>query len=104
MQTNVTLEEALQRASRPLQKKIMHSVELLRKAEKIALSYDKTDGFYLAFSGGKDSQALLHIAQIGGGEIQTSHEPHERGPTRSYSFREAKLPRSGIDKAKGFYL
>lgn len=44
----------------------MHSVELLQKAERIALLYDNTDGYYLAFSGGKDSQALYHVAKMAG--------------------------------------
>lgn len=39
MKTNVTLEQALSRASKRLQEKIMYSVELLRKAEKLALAY-----------------------------------------------------------------
>lgn len=36
----------------------------MRKAEALALRFDPDDGFYLAFSGGKDSQALLHLAQM----------------------------------------
>lgn len=47
-------------------KKLQHSIELLRKAEKLALKYDANDGFFLAFSGGKDSQALYHVAKLGG--------------------------------------
>ena len=39
MKTNVTLEQALSRASKRLREKIMYSVELLRKAEKLALAY-----------------------------------------------------------------
>jgi len=46
-------------------KKLLHSIELLRKAEKLALKYDANDGFFLAFSGGKDSQALYHVAKLG---------------------------------------
>lgn len=42
-----------------LRKKIDYSIALLRKAEALALRFDPDDGFYLAFSGGKDSQALL---------------------------------------------
>ena len=45
---------------------MLHSVELLQKAEKIALNYDAENGYYLAFSGGKDSQALFHMAQLAG--------------------------------------
>lgn len=59
-------EEVLDRCKQSFKAKLMHSVELLRKAERIALLYDNTDGFYLAFSGGKDSQALYHVAQLAG--------------------------------------
>ena len=45
---------------------MLHSVELLQKAEKIALNYDAENGYYLAFSGGKDSQALFHMTQLAG--------------------------------------
>lgn len=65
MNANIKLEEALQRASTGLRRKMLYSIELLRKAEKIAMNYDKDDGFFLAFSGGKDSQALYHIAELG---------------------------------------
>lgn len=47
-------------------KRLQHSIELLKKAEKLALIYDNDDGFYLAFSGGKDSQALYHVAVMAG--------------------------------------
>lgn len=49
-----------------LQSKIDYSIALLRKCEQMALAYDPEDGFYLAFSGGKDSQALYHIAKMAG--------------------------------------
>ncbi len=35
MNINITLSEALERASEGLRKKMLHSVELLQKAEKI---------------------------------------------------------------------
>lgn len=47
-----------------LKKKIEYSIELLRKSEKMTIRLDPENGFYLAFSGGKDSQALYHIAQM----------------------------------------
>ena len=49
-----------------LQKKVQYSVNLLRKAEKLAKAYDPDNGYYLAFSGGKDSQALYHVARLAG--------------------------------------
>ena len=49
-----------------LKKKIEYSIDLLRKSEKMAIRLDHENGFYLAFSGGKDSQALYHIALMAG--------------------------------------
>lgn len=47
-------------------KRLQDSIQLLQKAERLALKYDADDGFFLAFSGGKDSQALYHVAQMAG--------------------------------------
>lgn len=49
-----------------LQSKIEYSIALLRKCEQMALDYDLDNGFYLAFSGGKDSQVLYHLAVMAG--------------------------------------
>lgn len=46
--------------------RLQYSIRLLRKAQKLALTYDSDDGFFLAFSGGKDSQALYHVAKLAG--------------------------------------
>lgn len=64
MRTNITLEQALQKASRRLRDKMIYSVSLLQKAENLALAYGGNSGYYLAFSAGKDSQALYHIAEL----------------------------------------
>lgn len=83
MRTNITLEQALEKASKPLQEKILYSVNLLRKAEHIAKYYGGgKNGYYLAFSAGKDSQALYHIAELAGVSfdahmILTSVDPPE---------------------------
>ena len=43
--------------------RLQHSIDLLKKSESLALRYfDK--GYYLAFSGGKDSQALYYVASM----------------------------------------
>lgn len=62
----ISLADAIQRASKPLQRKMQKSIELLQKAESLALRYDNDGGYFLAFSGGKDSQALYHIAKLAG--------------------------------------
>ncbi len=66
MKANITLEQAKERAPKWLWRKMEHTIELLQKAERLALTYDKEDGFYLAFSAGKDSQALYHMAELAG--------------------------------------
>lgn len=61
---NITLEDAIRNASHGLKSKIIYSVELLRKAESMALKLDPNNGYWMGVSGGKDSQALYHIAKM----------------------------------------
>lgn len=103
MNIKITLAEALNHASARLRKKMLHSVELLQKAEKIALNYDAEQGYFLAFSGGKDSQALYHIAQLAGVRFQghmnlTSVDPPEviRFVKKNYPEVELKKPGKSI--------
>lgn len=103
MELNITLSEALERASEGLRTKMLHSVELLQKAEKIALNYDAENGYYLAFSGGKDSQALFHMAQLAGVKFRghmnlTSVDPPEviRFVKKNYSEVELLKPGKSI--------
>lgn len=94
-------------------RRLEYSIDLLRKAEKLALRYDADNGYYLAFSGGKDSQALYHVAQMAGVRFQahmnlTSVDPPEviRFVKRQYPdvirhkpkdsiYHLALLPRNG---------
>ena len=66
MELKEDLRTYLDRAKPRLREKIEHSIDLIRKGEALALKYDKENGYFLAFSGGKDSQCLLHLAQMGG--------------------------------------
>lgn len=100
MKLNITLAEALERASEGLRKKMLHSVELLQKAEQIALNYDVENGYYLAFSGGKDSQALYHITQLAGVKIRshmnlTSVDPPEVIRFVKKNYPEVELIKPG---------
>lgn len=91
-----------------LQDKINYSIALLRKCEQMALDYDSDDGFYLAFSGGKDSQVLYHIAKMAGVKFKahmnlTSIDPPEviRFVKRNYPDVELIKPTMSIyDMAK----
>lgn len=99
MKIDVSLEEALTRASSRLRPKMEYSAKLLIKAEKLALAYDPDNGYWLAFSGGKDSQALYHIAQLAGVRSQahmnfTSVDPPEviRFVRRNYADVQCTPP------------
>ena len=100
MNINITLSEALDRASSRLRKKMLHSVELLQKAEKIALSYDAEQGYYLAFSGGKDSQALYHMAQLAGVKFQGHMNLTSVDPPEVIRFVKKKYPEVELIKPK----
>lgn len=86
-----------------LQSKIEYSITLLRKCERMALELDPENGFYLAFSGGKDSQALYHIAKMAGVKFKahmnlTSVDPPEviRFVKRNYPDVELIPPKMSI--------
>ena len=91
-----------------LQAKLDYSINLLKRAEKVALRLDPVNGFYLAFSGGKDSQALYHIAKLSGVKFKaymslTSVDPPEviRFVRRQYPDVELIKPKMSIyDVAK----
>lgn len=78
--------------SKQLQDKIDYSIKLLSKAEKIALNYDKEDGFYLAFSGGKDSQALYHIAKLAGVKFRAHMSLTSVDPPEVIRFVKTQYP------------
>ncbi len=86
-----------------LDDKIQYSIDLLKKSEKMALKMDPENGFYLAFSGGKDSQALYHIAQMAGVKFKahmnlTSVDPPEviRFVKKNYPDVELIKPKMSI--------
>ena len=105
-------DTVISKVSRPLARKLEHSVELLRKSEKMALRLDPENGFYLAFSGGKDSQCLYHVAKLAGVRFKahmnlTSVDPPEviRFVKRNHPDVELIKPKMSIyDMAKKKHL
>ena len=89
---NVSYEDALKLAPLDLRKKIQHSVELIRKAEKLALIYDPENGFYNTFSGGKDSQALYYIVKMSGVKFQTHMSLTSVDPADVVRFVKTQYP------------
>lgn len=91
-----------------LYEKIKYSIQLLKKTEEMAIRLDPENGFYLAFSGGKDSQVLYHIAKMAGVRFKahmnlTSIDPPEviRFVKKQYPDVELIKPKMSIyDMAK----
>ena len=53
--------------------KIERSILLIRKAESLALHMQPERGFWLAFSGGKDSQCIYHLAKMAGVKFEAHY-------------------------------
>ena len=83
-----------------LDKKIDYSIALLRKAESMALRLDPENGFYLAFSGGKDSQALYHIAQMAGVKFKAHMNLTSVDPPEVIRFVKRQYPEVELIKPK----
>lgn len=86
------LEEVLPKFSKEFQKKITHSVELIRKAEPLSLAYDPEDGFFNTFSGGKDSQCLYHIVKMAGVKFKTHMNLTSVDPPEVIRFVKTEYP------------
>ena len=83
-----------------LRKKIEYSIDLLRKSEKMALRLDPGNGFYLTFSGGKDSQALYHIAVMGGVKFKAHMNLTSVDPPEVIRFVKQQYPDVELIKPK----
>ena len=101
MRTNIALEQALQKASRRLREKMIYSVNLLQKAESLALAYGGGNfGYYLAFSAGKDSQALYHIAELAGVKFDAHMNLTSVDPPEVIRFVKQAYPEVDLIKPK----
>lgn len=80
--------------------KVEYSVNLLRKAERLATAYDSDNGYYLAFSGGKDSQCLYHIAKLAGVQFKAHMNLTSVDPAPVIRFVKQHYPNVELIKPK----
>ena len=90
-ENDTTLEEALRRSSRALERKIEYSVNLLRRAERIALSYDNKGGVFPCVQRRKGQPSPISHCEVGRSKIYGAHEPDKRRPARGYPFRAKRI-------------
>lgn len=83
-----------------LTEKIEYSINLLKKSEKMALEMDHENGFYLAFSGGKDSQVLYHLAVMGGVKFKAHMNLTSVDPPEVIRFVKQHYPEVELIKPK----
>lgn len=74
-----------------LNDKINYSIELIRRAEPTALRY-RAEGFFVAFSGGKDSQVLLHLTQRANVKYTAQYNLTTLDPPENVRFIKEQYP------------
>lgn len=94
------MDEVLSKVSRPLARKIEYSVDLIRKAERMALRLDPENGFYNTFSGGKDSQCLYHLVKMAGVRHKTHMNLTSVDPPEVIRFIKTQYPDVELIKPK----
>lgn len=71
--------------NRYLQSKIDKAIEFIKHGEKLALSMN-ADGYFVAFSGGKDSQVLLWLVQQAGVKYRAFYAVTTNDPPQNVQF------------------
>lgn len=75
-----------------LQDKIQESIAFLQKAEKLALRLNPENGFYIGFSGGKDSQVVLELCKLAGVKYTPYHNVTTNDNSKTIRFIREKYP------------
>ena len=96
----LNIDDVLFKSSKSLSRKIRYSINLLQKSERLALRLDSKDGFYLAMSGGKDSQVLYHIAKLSGVKFKAHMNLTSVDPPEVIRFVKTQYPDVELIKPK----
>lgn len=72
--------------------KVRHSIELIQKAEKLALAMQPDMGFHVGFSGGKDSQVVLELVKMAGVKYKAVYNVTTNDPADNVRFIKKHYP------------
>lgn len=75
-----------------LMEKIDHSIALIHKAEKLALTMQPDMGFHVGFSGGKDSQVVLELVKMAGVKYRAIYNVTTNDPADNVRFIKQHYP------------
>lgn len=73
-------------------RKVRHSIELIQKAEKLALAMQPDMGFHVGFSGGKDSQVVLELVKMAGVKYKAVYNVTTNDPADNVRFIKHHYP------------
>lgn len=82
---------------------VQYSIDLLRRSEQMALRMNPK-GFWLSFSGGKDSQCLYHLAKMAGVKFEAHYSLTTIDPPELVRFIRDKYPDVVIDRPNLTFL
>lgn len=72
--------------------KVKDSIMLIQRAEKLALKMSDEDGFWVGFSGGKDSQVLLDLVKRAGVKFKAVYNVTTNDPAENIRFIRKHYP------------
>lgn len=72
--------------------KVEYSIDLIRRGEKLALALNPQDGYFVGFSGGKDSQALLQLVKMAGVRYKAYYSVTTNDPPDNVYFIRQHYP------------
>lgn len=75
-----------------LNEKIRESVALIRKGEKLALMMQPDQGYFVGFSGGKDSQVALELCKMAGVKFRAVYNVTTNDPPANVLFIRKHYP------------
>lgn len=75
-----------------IDEKISKSIDLLRKGEKLALKMQPDVGYYVGFSGGKDSQVILELCRMAGVRHKAFYNVTTNDPPDNIRFIRQSYP------------
>lgn len=79
-------------SARQFETKIDNSINLIRKAEKLALAMQPYEGFHVGFSGGKDSQVVLELVKMAGVKYRAVYNVTTNDPADNVRFIRHHYP------------